>query len=121
MTNQLLTVDAKYIEVRKVKHGKPDTELVTMTAERQAMTGYMLRRIAVMKRDKKNKVQHQSNVILFESLFTETGTATQSREQTRRNRDFCFDVLDYWKATGYIKGYTQQTKGRSITGIEISL
>lgn len=121
MTNQLLTVDAKYIEVRKVKNGKPDTELVSMTAGRQAMTGYMLRRIAVMKRDKKNKIQQQSNVILFDTLFSETGTATTDRKQTGLNRNFCYDVLDYWKATGYIKDYKQQTKGRSITGIEICL
>ena len=85
------------------------------------MTGYMLRRIAVMKRDKKNKVQIQSNIILFDTLFREAGTATADRKQTWLNRNFCFEVLDYWKATGFIRDYHQQTKGRSITGIEICL
>jgi hypothetical protein len=121
MTNQLLTVDAKYIEVRKVKKGRADAELVTMTAGRQAMTGYMLRRIAVMKRAKKNKVQTQSYTILFDTLFSETGTASADRKQTGLNRNFCFDVLAYWKATGYIKGYDKQVKGRKITGIVIDL
>jgi len=120
MTKQILEVNAKYIEIRKVKKGQP-AEIMPMTAGRQAMAGYMLRRITVMKRDKKNKVQTQSNVILFDTLFAEAGTATDNREITRRNRDFCFDVLDYWKATGLIKGYAQQTKGRSITGIVIEL
>ena len=120
MTKQILEVNAKYIEIRKVKKGQP-AEIMPMTAGRQAMAGYMLRRISVMKRDKKNKAQTQSNVILFDTLFAETGTATDNREMTRRNRDYCFEVLEYWKVTGLIKGYTQQTKGRSITGIVISL
>jgi hypothetical protein len=121
LTSQLLTVPAKYIEIQKVKKGRASGELVTMTADRQAMTGYMLRRIAVMKHDKRNKVQQQSNVILFDTLFAETGTKTDNRKQTMINRNFCFNVLDYWKATGFIAGYQQQQKGRTVTGIIISL
>ena len=119
LTSQLLTVPAKYIEIQKVKKGRASGELVTMNADRQAMTGYMLRRIAVMKHDKRNKVQTQSNVILFDTLFAETGTKTDNRKQTMNNRNFCFDVLDYWKVSGFIKGYSKQEKGRSITGIVI--
>lgn len=121
MTKQLLTVPAKYIAIEKVKKGRTSGELLPMTADRQAMTGYMLRRIAVMKHDKKNKVQTQSPVILFDTLFSETGTKTADRKQTMLNRNFCFDVLDYWKATGYIADYKKQEKGRSVTGIEIIL
>lgn len=145
LTNQLLTVPAKYIAIKKVKQGRPTTELVTMTADRQAMTGYLLRRIAVIQYDyekaKENKRKYdakrrrdasleekplaafrkQSSVILFDTLFAETGTATTDRKQTMLNRNFCFEVLDYWKATGYIRDYKPQQKGRSITGIEILL
>lgn len=121
LTSQLLTVPAKYIEIKKVKSGNVTTELVTMTEKRQAMTGYMLRRISIMKRDAKNKSKHQSHTILFDTLFREAGTTTTDRKQTGLNRNFCFDVLDYWKATGFIKDYQKQTKGRSITGIEICL
>jgi len=119
LTKQLLTVPAKYLAIEKVKQGRASGELVTMTADRQAMTGYMLRRIGVMKNDRKNKVQTQSNVILFDTLFTETGTKTDNRKQTMINRNFCFDVLEYWKVSGFIKGYSKQEKGRSITGIVI--
>lgn len=119
MTKQLLTVPAKHLAIETVKEGRASGELVTMTAERQAMTGYMLRRIAVMKHDRKNKVHTQSNVILFDTLFTETGTKTANRKQTMINRNFCFDVLDYWKVSGFIKGYSKQEKRRSITGIVI--
>lgn len=121
MTSQLLSVDAKYIEVKKVKSGHVSTELVMMNSGRQAMTGYMLRRIAVMKRDKANKHQTQSHTILFDTLFKEAGTATTDRKQTGLNRNFCFEVMDFWKAKGFIRDYQKQTKGRSITGIEIIL
>lgn len=127
MTNQLLTVPAKYLAIEKVKShpktGEPTTsgELVTMTAERQAMAGYMLRRIAVMKHDKRNKVQTQSNVILFDTLFREAGTVTDNRKQTMNNRNFCFEVLDFWKISGFIKDYKTQLKGRSITGVAIEI
>ena len=144
MTKQILEVSSKYIEVRKVKSGRV-AEIMTMTAGRQAMTGYMLRRIMVMKRDlaaakdafrqynnrrKKNptlpekpllEFQKQNNIILFETLFNDTGTATTDRKQTMLNRTFCFEVMDYWKATGLISGYTKQQTGRSITGIIIEL
>ena len=125
MTNQLLTVPAKYLAIEKMKEHlgtkklTPSGELVTMTAERQAMTGYMLRRIAVMKHDRRNKNPTQSNVILFDTLFREAGTATEDRKQTMYNRKFCFEVLQFWTASGYIKGYETQSKGRSITGVKI--
>jgi GH24 family phage-related lysozyme (muramidase) len=114
-----------------------------MNAERQAMTGYMMRRISVMKHDKeeakealrrynrkraKDKTleekpleafRTQSDTILFDSVFTAVGNESTSRELNRRNRQFCCQALDYWKAAGYIKGYCQQKKGRSITGVTI--
>ena len=143
LTGQLLTVPAQYLAIEKVKQGRASGELITMNATRQAMTSYMLRRIAVMKHDLKRAKEalrsynrrrtkdstldalplaafrEQSDTILFETLFKATGTESTNREVARRNREFCFDVLDYWKAAGYIKGYSQQVRGRSITGVII--
>lgn len=148
MTGQILSVPAKHLTIRKIdKSGRISTELVTMNADRQAITGYMMRRIAVMKHDldaardrlksyerkrKQNPEQElqqkplaafrqQSNVILFDTLFSATDTATDNDVQAKRNRDFCFDVLKYWTATGFIKGYSAQSKGRKITGIVIEI
>ena len=145
MTGQLLTVQAKYLEIRKVKGGNVSTELIPATAGRQAMTGYMLRRIAVMKHDedaardalrqyeKRRKKEpeletkplaafrKQSRVILFDTIFTEAGTVTESRTQTMENRNFCFDVLEYWQTTGLIKGYAEQRKGKKITGFSVTV
>ena len=121
LTNQLITIDARYLEIRKVKQGTVSKEIVTMTNGRQAMIGYMLRRIGIMKHDRKSKHPTQSNTILFDTLFKETGQQSDDREIARRNRNFCFDALDYWTAAGFIKGYEKQTKGRSTTGVTISL
>lgn len=143
LTKQLLTVPAKNIAIEKVKHGVPSGELIAMSADRQAMTGYIVRRLATMKHDhekaKDNKRKYdakrkndptledkplsafagQEHTIKFETLFTESGVATANRDRTMDNRNFCFDVLEYQKAIGYIKGYEKQTKGRTITGVKI--
>lgn len=148
MTGQILSVPAKHLTIRKIdKNGRISTELVTMNADRQAITGYMMRRIAVMKHDleaardrlksyerkrKQNPEQElpqkplaafrqQSNVILFDTLFAQVGIATADRKQLMLYRNFCYDVLEYWKATGFVKGYTEQNKGRKITGIAIEV
>ncbi len=121
MTNQLLSVSAKYLTIEKVKRGLPSGELIAMNADRQAITGYLLRRIARMKHAKHSKTHTESGTILFASLFKDTGTETENRKQAMLYRNFCFDVLEYWKATGFISGYRKQEKGRSITGIEIIL
>lgn len=147
LTNQLLTVKADYITVKRVQNyrGKRiiTNELLPMTAPRQAMTGYLLRRIAVMKRDEQEAKERkrsydrrrakdksleekplaafreQSPVVLFDTLFADAGLSNLSREEARRNRDFVFQVLDYWTLCGNIKSYEKQTKGRSITGMKI--
>lgn len=148
MTGQILSVPAKHLTIRKIdKSGRISTELVTMNADRQAITGYMMRRIAVMKHDldaardrlksyerkrKQNPGQElpqkplaafrqQSNTILFESLFAQVGISTTDRKQLMLYRNFCYEVLEYWKATGFIKGYAEQSKGRKIIGISIEL
>ena len=119
LTNQLLTIPAKYIAIEKVKKGQASGELLRMTPERQAMTGYICRRIAIMKRDRKNKVQTQSNIISFKTLFADVGITDNNRDRAMDNRDFCYQVLDYQIAVGNIKGYEKQYKGRANTGVKI--
>lgn len=145
MTGQLLTVQAKHLAIRKVKEGAISAEVIPATAGRQAMIGYMLRRIAIIRHDAeaaKDALRHyenrrkrepeleamplsafrkQSPVILFDTLFTEAGTATTDRKQTGRDRTFCYDVLEYWRATGLIKGYHEQRTGKKITGFAVTV
>lgn len=122
LTGQLLTVDVKYLRIQKIDDsGQAKNELLAMSPERQAMVGYMLRRILVMKHDECSKAPKQNHTILFDTLFDMTGTASENRVTTSRNRDFCFSVMAYWKAVGLITNYSKKTKGRKITGILINL
>lgn len=151
MTKQILTVPAEFIEIERVKENpltkklEKSGELLMMNAERQAMTGYLLRRIAIMKRDnekakealrsynrrrKSDKTldekeldafKEKSEVILFETVFDDAGIKISNRDKALDNRNFCFDVLNYQIVVGNIKGYEKQTKGRSITGVKILL
>lgn len=122
MTKQIITIPAKYIAIKKIKNDIISGEAITMNTERQAMSGYLIRQIGWMKYDKSNKVSNpRSDIILFDTLFKETGTYTESRTQANRNRDFIYSVLDYEKAAGYIAGYEKQLRGRSITGVKIKL
>lgn len=145
MTGQLLTVPAKYIAIEKVKDGAPSGELIAMSPTRQAMTGYIVRRIRVMQRDaekakdrkrsydmRRNRYpeqepkplaafQEQSRVISFDKLFSDVGIVDQDRNRAKENRNFCFDVLDYQIAVGNISGYKKKNAGRQITGVEIIL
>ena len=127
MTNQIITVPRKCIEIKKTKKNQTTGEIiisnlpVAMTPTRQAMTGYIIRRIEVMKRDRKNKKKHQSDIIKFDTLFTDVGLEEQSRDRASENRKFCYQVLDFHTAIKRIKGYEEQKKGRAITGIKILL
>lgn len=118
-------------------------EPVPMNEQRTAMLSYMYRRIAVMKRDReaaqeklhnyeKRRAQDktlpvrtledfrkQYDVMLFEAIFADADADTGNRVIEKRNREFCFDALDYWIAKGFITGYAKRMKGRSITGVEI--
>ena len=148
MTGQLLSVQRKHIEIQKTKDGELTGKRIAMTSQRQAMTGYMLRRIRTIQRDHKDaaeKLRKHTNrreqdiaqgkppreaktledftklspVILFDTIFAETGAETSDRAQEKANRDFCFMVLDFWKATGLIAGYEVRKKKKSFDAIVI--
>lgn len=121
ITGQLLSADTGYLEVREVIQGQPG-QLIRMSPERQALTGYLLRRILVMKHDAKSKCPKQSNKILFNTLFDAAGIpASVDRRQMADYRSFCFQILEYWKSMGLIKDYKAEQKGRKYTGIVICL
>ncbi|MDE7104743.1 MAG: hypothetical protein K2O36_02550 [Ruminococcus sp.] len=123
MTKQLATVDAQLLDIKEVDKKGNITISIKSNEARVAINGYLLRRIAVMKNDRRtNKKPKQSNIILFESLFEETGIPQDSH--ARRMKDYAFQVLDYFKAMDYIKGYTKRKskgKGGGIDAVIIDL
>lgn len=120
MTNQILTIQSKCITIKKIKNNKISNELISMNANRQAITGYILRQIAWMKYDRRiRNINPRSSTILFDTLFEKTDTATNSRTVANRNRDFVYSILDYEIAIGYIIGYEKITTGNKIMGVKI--
>lgn len=120
ITKQLATVDARLLDIKEVdKKGNATTVSIKSNEARVTVKGYLLRRITVMKNDRTNKKPKQSNIILFNSLFDETGIPQDSN--ARRIKDYAFQVLDYFKAMNYIKGYTARKNRKSFDAVIINL
>lgn len=113
-TDMRITVPKEYLTIREIKRGKVSSEPIKMNGKRQALTGYLLRRILTIKRDhEKHKNPQLSKTILFETIFNECEISTKSREQLRRYREFCFDSLNYWRHLGIIENYRTRHAGSS--------
>ena len=119
MTGQLLTVKAGLMDIKKISGGKISGVSIANTETRQPIKEYLLRRIEVMKYARRQKHGNQSNRILFDTLYRETGNDGASRTEQNRIRDYAYQVLDYWTAAGYITGYTVVTEGKKIRGIDV--
>lgn len=119
MTGQLLTVKAGLMDIKKISGGKISGVSIANTETRQPIKEYLLRRIEVMKYARRQKHGNQSNRILFDTLYRETGNDNASRTEQNRIRDYAYQVLDYWTAAGYITGYTVVTEGKKIRGIDV--
>lgn len=145
LKGQIMRVPYKYLEIHETENGKLLPAVISMGAERQGITAYLLRRIETMKYDERKaeekkrsydrtKASHSKpkgieafrdprrpRVILFDTLFENAGVETPNKQTAGRYRKFVLDVLEYYKVTGYIKDYKQQTKGRNITGVELTV
>lgn len=119
MTGQLLTVKAGLMDIKKISGGKISGVSIPNTETRQPIKEYLLRRIEIMKYDRRQKHSHQSNRILLDSLYRDTGNEGASRTELNRIREYAYQVLDYWTAAGYITGYEVATEGKKIRGIDI--
>lgn len=118
-TKQLATVETQLLDIKEVDKKGNVTVSIKSNEARTAVKGYLLRRIAVIKNDRANKKPKQSNIILFSTLFEETGIPQDSN--ARRIKDYAFQVLDYFKAMGYIKGYTKRKNRKSFDAVIINL
>lgn len=146
MTKQLLTVKSDLLDIRRIDSKGCICESVSNTESRITIKGYLLRRIEILKYDiarakdncrkyrnrrKKDPTlpekqpadfMQQSNRVLFETIFAETGQTSTNREIQRRNRDYAMQCLDYWKATEHIKGYSVVKGERgAIRGIDLQI
>lgn len=122
-TNKLLTSPIDLLDIRDVdKKGKILDTSLSNTQSRIAIKGYLWRRIMIMKHDQKTKNPHQSKVIRFNDLFTKTELQNEDRVTMRRNRDYVFQVLAFWKASGFIKDYRKNIgNNKVIESVKIKL
>lgn len=146
LTKQLLTVKSDLLDIRRIDSKGNICESIPNTESRIVIKGYLLRRIEVIKHDiarakdnfrkyngrrkkeptlpekKDSDFMQQSNRILFETIFEETGQQTSDRRTQKNNRDYAMQCLDYWKANGHIKGYSIVKGARNtIRGIDLAL
>jgi hypothetical protein len=112
MTNQLTTVSADLLDVKEVNKGKLTETSIANSDTRIAVKGYLMRRIAVINHDRK-----QSTIILFSTIFEETGVPNDSHSSNTKK--YVFQVLDFFAAMGYIKGYTPRKSGNSYDAVII--
>lgn len=147
-TSQYITVKSDTLDIKRInKDGEITSESVSMTAERRAIVGYLMRRIKIIQNDnenakklkrrndcrnKKNPDKYplkpleafraiKSNVILFSSIYADVDISEPSRDKALDIRKFCYQALDFWTKRGDIRGYKEQRKGRTITGIILTL
>ena len=79
---------------------------------------YLLQRIEMMK-NTKNTIH--SNIILYETVYAELGDKDASKTRKMRIRNYANTILTYFVEQGYIKGYTEFKRERSVAGIQIEL
>ncbi len=123
-SNQVLTVPASMLEIKEInKDGSLGARLPN-TISRIVIKGRIMRRIEGLKSGK----MHQPVVALYDyerdgemrkGLYALAGKPEPSWAESKRIRDDIQKMLDYWKATGYIKGYEAQKKRNTITGYKL--
>lgn len=145
LTGQIVRVPYKYLTIHETDKGKVLPAVISMGAERQAITAYLVRRIETMRKDEDNANEKKRNydrtragkdnpkevrdfrnpkvprTILFDTIYENAGIEAASKQNAAKYRQFVLDVLEYYKLTGYIRDYRKQTKGRAIPGVEITI
>lgn len=136
LTKQLITVKGELLDIREVDgKGKLTDISIANTEIRIAIKSYLLRRVEIMRHEKKkaldalrkrknqtsknniSQTQTQTNIILFESVFKAVDIKNKNTKTS--SREYIFQVLDYWKAIGNIEGYKIRTKNKTIDAVTI--
>lgn len=139
MTGQLITVDSSLLDIKKVdSNGNLTTISIANTESRIAIKGYLLRRIEIMREDRKKTAERQrrenykakqekrepmqirpeqSPTILLDTVFSESGITKPDAKTDARK--YIFNVLDFYKAKGRIKAYKKKAQGKAITAVTI--
>ena len=119
---EVLTTDVKLLDIKKLdKTGRITARSVAQNGRRMIIRQYLLRRIAVMKRDHEQKKPKQSRRILFDTIFDEASITNSTKKVHLLAREFVSQCLDYWQAMDYIKGYEVVKDGIAFRGFDVQL
>lgn len=125
--NQVLTVPADLLAIKEVDKKGVYNSFVPNTESRIQVKGYLLRRIEGMK----GKNALNSNIISLTSydkdgkhhqgIYEIYGKPEPSTKDATIIRSFISDVLDFWIAEKYIKGYSFMKEGKKFVGVKIDI
>ena len=79
---------------------------------------YLLQRIELMK-NTHNSIR--SSTILYDTIYSELGDQNANKTRKMRIRTYAATILNYFIEQGYIRGYEEFRRGRTITGLKIEL
>lgn len=140
-TKKILTTKSDLLDIKKIDaEGNVTSERLSNSYGHVLIKQYLWRRIMIMRRDEKDAkdrlrkyvnrhpdteksekdFRNQQRVILFRSTFDDAGIATTNRAVQKRNRDYIFQVLDFWKAKNFITNYeVKRGERNTVTGVHI--
>ena len=128
---QVITVPLSLLDIKKLdSKGRITTKSIGYTERRVAIRGYLIRRIESMKNEK-NNIQsntislkgYERNGVAHTGLYAIAGTPTPTKKQAMDIRADVKSMLDYWKATGFIRSYEAYRDDHStaIAGFRIDV
>lgn len=129
LLNEVLTVPSSLLDIRATdEDGNITGERVNNTESRIQIKGYLLRRVEGMKGSNSltsNSISldgYDKDDIHHKGLYEIAGLkADASRKAQKTVRDYAEQVLGYWRANAYIKGFSFLKTSHSITGIQIDV
>lgn len=126
---QVSTVPAALLDIKKVdRRGRISTQSLPNTENRIQIKNYLLRRIEGMKNERNHLTQRTISLLSYErsgkklpGIYEIAGYPNPTKQEAGTIRKYIEQVLCFWTASKYIKGYTFTKKGQTIAGVEISL
>lgn len=124
---QIVDVPRELLDIKELdKRGHITARSKSLTEQRLFVRNELLRRIEGIK-NPNNKLRQKT--IALESyadseghhrgLYEIAGYTDPTKQQAEKIRSFARDALAFWKASGYIKGYSFEKKGKTISRIRI--
>lgn len=108
MVGQVVNIENELLNIRKLTaDGRITDKYLQINIDKQILVRQLATRIDRIKKSTSRSKKKQSNIILFETLFKESGINTGGHSE--RLKAFIFNVLDYYKALEHIKYYNKRT------------